>query len=108
MIGGGHVRRLSIGSLEGSPCVRIEKEKRMMSHIKGIKGVNLADRLASMREVTEEPESSPRIVEKPSTSSFQFGDDRMEQARKGVLKRDSLEMGCLSADGEDTSLSCKL
>jgi serine/arginine repetitive matrix protein 2 len=98
---------MSIGSLiEGSPCVRVDKEKRLNSNFKGL---NLADRLATMREVSEEPDTLPRIVEKPSfasTSSFQFGNDRMEQARKGMLKRESLEIGCLSAEGEDTSTSC--
>jgi serine/arginine repetitive matrix protein 2 len=82
MIGGGHVRRMSIGSLmEGSPCARVEKEKRTQLIVKGI---NLADRLASMKDRSEESTTLPRIVEKPSialTSSFQFGNDRMNQAR---------------------------
>jgi serine/arginine repetitive matrix protein 2 len=107
MIGGGHVRRLSVGSIiNGSPCARVEKDKRVHA---GIKGINLADRLAALKGTTEEP-ALPRIVEKASfasTSSFKFGDNRMDQARNGSLKRDSLEFGCLSADGEDTSASGK-
>jgi serine/arginine repetitive matrix protein 2 len=110
MIGGGHVRRLSIGSIiEGSPCARVEKDKRVHSTIKGLK---LVDRLAAMKKVNEKP-SMPRIVEKASIASVSsvashaFGSGRMDEARKGALKRQSLELGCLSAEGEDTSASCK-
>lgn len=48
--------------------------------------------------------SKARIVEKPSiasTSSSQFGGERMIKARRGVLERQSLEESCLIADGEE-------
>jgi hypothetical protein len=57
----------------------------------------------------DDPYDSPnkaRIVEKPSiasTSSYQFGGDRMIKAQRGVLERQSLEGNCLSADGELSS-----
>jgi serine/arginine repetitive matrix protein 2 len=106
MIGGGHVRQLSIGSIiEGSPCARVEKDKRVHSIIKGLKFV---DRLAVMKKSTKKP-SMPRIVKKvsiasvSSVASHAFGSGRMDKARKSALKRQSLELGCLSAEGEDTS-----
>jgi serine/arginine repetitive matrix protein 2 len=107
MIGGGHVRRLLVGSIiNGSPCARVEKDKRVHA---GIKGISLADHLAALNGTAEEP-ILPPIIKKASfasTSSFKFGDGRMDQAHKGSLKRGSLEFGCLSADGEDTSALCK-
>ncbi|KAF8814601.1 hypothetical protein BYT27DRAFT_7249906 [Phlegmacium glaucopus] len=96
MLGGGHVRRRSIGSLiEASPCVRVEKRKH--SALQGIQ----------MYKGQDNPYESPnkaRIVEKPSiasTSSYQFGGDRMIKAQRGLLERQSLEDSCLSADGEE-------
>ena len=102
MLGGGHVRRRSIRSLvEASPCVRVEKRKHSAAH--GVQIYNGQD----------DPYDSPnkaRIVEKPSiasTSSYQFGGERMIKAQRGILERQSLEDNCLSADGEDMSSSCK-
>lgn len=51
-----------------------------------------------------------RIVDKPSiasASSFQFGNEQMIKAQKGLLERverQSLEDICFIADGEDTYL----
>lgn len=50
------------------------------------------------------------IVEKPSiasTSSYQFGQDRMIMAGKGLLQRQSLEESVLMAQGEDIIASRK-
>lgn len=91
MIGGGHVRRQSISSvIDGSPCVRMGRKKKDHS-------------------VYDSP-GQARIVEKPSiasTSSYQFGGERMIKAQRGLLARQSLEETCLIADGEDLSASCK-
>lgn len=92
MIGGGHVRRQSISSvIEGSPCVRMGRKKK------------------DLNSVYDSP-GQARIVEKPSiasTSSYQFGGERMIKAQRGLLARQSLEETCLIADGEDLSASCK-
>ena len=61
----------------------------------------------------DNPYESPnkaRIVEKPSiasTSSYQFGGERMIKAQHGLLERQSLEDNCLSADGEDMASACE-
>jgi len=58
-------------------------------------------------ESVEEQEISPVksiIITKPSiasVSSTKFGGERMIQARKGLLERQSLEESCLIADGEE-------
>ncbi|TFK33165.1 hypothetical protein BDQ12DRAFT_448473 [Crucibulum laeve] len=97
MLGGGHVRRRSVGSIvETSPCVRVEKRKH--SAFQPIK---------SYADYYESPNKA-RIVEKPSiasTSSYQFGGERMIKAQRGLLERQSLEDSCLIADGEDLSTS---
>ncbi|KAJ6619274.1 hypothetical protein B0H10DRAFT_2216971 [Mycena sp. CBHHK59/15] len=93
MLGGGHVRRRSIGSLfEASPCVRVEKRKHTM-----------------FQEDDEGPNKA-RIVTKASiasTSSSKFGDERMIKATQGLLVRHSLEESCLIAAGEDMSVSLR-
>ncbi|KAH8836085.1 hypothetical protein DL96DRAFT_107990 [Flagelloscypha sp. PMI_526] len=87
MLGGGHVRRRSIGSvIDQSPCVRMEKRKHSA--------------------LQESPAHHPQIVEKPSlasASSFQFGGERMIRAQQGLLQRQSLEESALMAEGEDLS-----
>ena len=102
MLGGGHVRRRSMQSVvEASPCVRVEKRKH--SAAQGIQIYNAQD------DHYDSPNKA-RIVEKPSiasTSSYQFGGERMIKAQRGVLERQSLEDNCLSADGEDLSSACK-
>lgn len=42
-----------------------------------------------------------------STSSYQFGGERMIKARKGLLERQSLEDSALMAQGEELLASCK-
>ncbi|KAJ7473614.1 hypothetical protein B0H11DRAFT_2036563 [Mycena galericulata] len=88
MLGGGHVRRRSIGSLfEASPCVRVEKRKH------------------TMFQEDDQPNKA-RIVTKASiasTTSSKFGGERMIKATQGLLVRQSLEESCLIAAGEDLS-----
>ena len=99
MLGGGHVRRRSIDSLiEGSPCVGIGKRKHLIQ-----------DDMDVWDQAMQSP-TKARILSKPSiasTSSHQFGDERMIRARHGLLERQSLEESVLIAEGEDLSASCK-
>nr|GAT51801.1 predicted protein [Mycena chlorophos] len=87
MLGGGHVRRSSIGSVfEASPCVRAEKRKH-----------------ATFQEDNENGPHKARILPQPSiasTASSKFGDERMIRAKQGLLVRQSLEESALMADGE--------
>ncbi|KAH6888997.1 hypothetical protein BKA70DRAFT_1572775 [Coprinopsis sp. MPI-PUGE-AT-0042] len=115
MIGGGHVRRLSVGSqIKGSPCVRIEKRRPRQRHRATARmvyqGIQLVRIDANGNEVRDSKAGGKlhNIVEKPSiasTSSMTFGDNRMGNARRGLLERQSLEGSCLVAEGEDNSLS---
>ncbi|KAH6911246.1 hypothetical protein BKA70DRAFT_1460494 [Coprinopsis sp. MPI-PUGE-AT-0042] len=115
MIGGGHVRRLSVGSqIEASPCVRIEKRRPRQRHRATARMVYQGTQLvridANGNEVRDSKAGGKlhNIVEKPSiasTSSMTFGDNRMGNARRGLLERQSLEASCLVAEGEDNSLS---
>ena len=96
MLGGGHVRRQSIGSsFEASPCVRFEKrEKRKHSdfahHPYGyIESPNKA-RLVHRKSVASS-----------TSSKSKFGESRMSLAQQGLLHRNSLEDSCLSAEGEE-------
>jgi len=104
MLGGGHVRRRSIRSLiEASPCVRFEKRKH--SAAQGIQ-------IYKGQENPYDSSNKARIVEKASiassTTSYQFGGDRMIKAQRGLLERQSLEDSCLSADGEEMASACEL
>ncbi|KAK6966568.1 hypothetical protein R3P38DRAFT_3515380 [Favolaschia claudopus] len=84
MLGGGHVRRRSIG-YNPSPCVRVEKRKH-----------------AAFQDDEKAPNKA-RIISQPSiasTSSSKFGEERMIRARQGLLERQSLE-SVLVAEGED-------
>ncbi|KAI0794946.1 hypothetical protein C8Q75DRAFT_791510 [Abortiporus biennis] len=105
MIGGGHVRRRSVDSgVEGSPCIRIGVERK--KHLRGLGRVLRFDQNPE-DAAPAVPEPSPnksKLVEKPSiasTSSYQFGNERMIMARKGLLERQSLEDSALIAHGED-------
>ncbi|KAG7090453.1 hypothetical protein E1B28_009569 [Marasmius oreades] len=90
MLGGGHVRRCSVGSvIQASPCVRVGKRKQPP-------GTQVNEK---------EPghvKTQPSIA---STSSSKFGGERMIRAKRGVYERQSLEEGALMADGEDLSFS---
>ncbi|KAI8973078.1 hypothetical protein BD414DRAFT_447875 [Trametes punicea] len=103
MLGGGHVRRRSVGSLvEASPCVRVERNKQT-----ALSGRVL--QFESEPPAKDSPNKS-RLIEKPSiasTSSYQFGGERMIKARQGLLERQSLEDSALMAQGEDLLASLR-
>jgi hypothetical protein len=108
MIGGGHVRRQSVGSMiEASPCVRMDKKRNHRRTARMIfQGIQQAK---TDIQPIELPSKNKTIELKPSiasTSSYQFGGERMIQARHGLLERQSLEESVLIAEGEDMSLSC--
>ena len=58
----------------------------------------------------KESPKEPRLLAQPSiasTSSFQFGGERMIKARQGLLERQSLEESALMAQGEELLASCE-
>ena len=109
MLGGGRVRRVSMGSLmQQSPCARVEKKsgKKKRPAMPKTTILPKPESVEPVKEVepAEEEEVSPAksiIVTKPSIASVastKFGGERMIQARKGLLERQSLEDSCLVAD----------
>jgi serine/arginine repetitive matrix protein 2 len=98
MFGGGHVRRRSVASdFETSPCVKFGR-KRKHAIFQDIRTVAECD------DGCQESPNKARIVQKPSVASvmsYKFGGERMIQAQRGLLERQSLEESCLIADGED-------
>ncbi|KAI0354136.1 hypothetical protein OH77DRAFT_1405859 [Trametes cingulata] len=103
MLGGGHVRRRSVSSLvDASPCVRVERNKQTALPGRVLK--------FDMEPPAKESPNKARLVEKPSiasTSSYQFGGERMIKARQGLLERQSLEDSALIAQGEDLLASLR-
>ncbi len=95
MIGGGRVRRRSVGSfVESSPLfLRVGKRKTTSARRKQ------HDLVSSQGGLIESPNLARRIENSPGG----LGEERMMNARQGLLSRDSLEEHCLSADGIDTS-----
>jgi serine/arginine repetitive matrix protein 2 len=94
MIGGGRIRRRSVGSfVEGSP-IFVRVGKRKATTLRG-----------RQRRVTQQVEAvvSSNPVQKVERSPCGLGEERMAFARQGLLSRDSLEEHCLCADGVDTS-----
>ncbi|KAJ6514305.1 hypothetical protein C8R47DRAFT_962300 [Mycena vitilis] len=90
MLGGGHVRRKSIGSMyDASPCVRVEKRKHV--------AFQEDDAPSKARVLTAQASIA-------STSSSKFGGERMIRATQGLLVRHSLEDTALQAEGEDLSV----
>ncbi|KIJ60131.1 hypothetical protein HYDPIDRAFT_32553 [Hydnomerulius pinastri MD-312] len=110
MLGGGHVRRCSVGSMiETSPCVRVERRKNIVMD----PPETLFNRFKNARpDDYESPEKSRVIEAKPSIAStldsFKFGDERMIRAKHGLLERQSLENTVLMAEGEDLSGSFRM
>jgi len=108
MLGGGRVRRVYMGSLmQQSPCARVEKRGGKKKRPPMPKTAILPE-LEPIEEVEPAKEEvSPAksiIISKPSIASVtstKFGGERMIQARKGLLERQSLEESCLIADGEE-------
>ncbi|KAH8996246.1 hypothetical protein EDB92DRAFT_1842897 [Lactarius akahatsu] len=99
MIGGGRVRRRSVGSfVESSPLFfRVGKRKIMSARRKQHDLVSSHEGLVEPPSLTRRIENSPRGL----------GEERMMSARQGLLSRNSLEEHCLSADGIDTSFTAK-
>lgn len=97
MIGGGRVRRRSVGSfVEGSPLFfRVGKRKAPPARRKQ----------HNLVSPPEGPVESPNLARRIEDSPRGLGEVRMTSARRGLLSRDSLEEHCLSADGIDSS--CK-
>ncbi|OJA11619.1 hypothetical protein AZE42_05475 [Rhizopogon vesiculosus] len=101
MLGGGHVRRRSVGSMiEASPCRQVEKRKHVT--------VEVPQPSFCLRDKLQDDYESPksRVIEtKPSiastANSIKFGDERMIRAKHGLLERQSLENTALIADGEE-------
>ena len=96
MLGGGHVRRRSIGSsFEASPCFRHEKrEKRKHSDSAHPFGYD------------DGSPNKARLIRRESVASTtssksKFGETRMTLAQSGLLHRNSLEDSCLSGEGEE-------
>ncbi|KAF9235707.1 hypothetical protein BU15DRAFT_89481 [Melanogaster broomeanus] len=110
MLGGGHVRRLSVGSMiGGSPCIRVERRKNILTD----PPETVFSRIKNARpDDYESPEKSRVIETKPSIAStldsFKFGDERMIRAKHGLLERQSLENTVLVAEGEDLSASFRM
>ncbi|KAF8839757.1 hypothetical protein BDN67DRAFT_736710 [Paxillus ammoniavirescens] len=109
MLGGGHVRRQSIGSMiGGSPCVRVERRKNIITD----PPETVFSRIKNVRpDDYESPEKSRVIESKPSIASTlnsKFGDERMIRAKHGLLERQSLENTVLVAEGEDHSASFRM
>ena len=112
MLGGGRVRRVSMGSLmQQSPCARAEKRggKKKRPAMPKTAILSKTEPVEPVAEVepAEEEEVSPAesiIVAKPSIASVtstKFGGERMIRARTGLLERRSLEESCLIAAGEE-------
>ncbi|TFK24316.1 hypothetical protein FA15DRAFT_694487, partial [Coprinopsis marcescibilis] len=103
MIGGGHVRRRPIGStIDASSALCSDREDEPAPEDDcqdGLSQLVRVDVQGNELELAPLPKKQKMatLVEKPaiaSTSSFQFGDDRMIKAQRGLLKRASLEDNC--------------
>ncbi|KAG2134191.1 uncharacterized protein EDB93DRAFT_1173064 [Suillus bovinus] len=98
MLGGGHVRRRSVGSMiEASPCRQVEKRKHIASDV---------PQPNTRYKVNDYESPKGRVLEtKPSIAStaysVKFGDERMIRAKHGLLERQSLENTVLIAEGEE-------
>lgn len=98
MIGGGRVRRRSVGSFVESSPLFFRVGKRKTAPVRR-KQHNL---VSSQKGLVESPDLALQIENSPRG----LGEERMMSAQKGLLSRDSLEDYCLSADGVDASCEC--
>ena len=119
MLGGGHVRRGSVDTqIGGSPLARLGMEKRKQT-LQKIARVLTFDQGEDMPPPPPPPlpkspppstvNKSP-LAPKPSiasTSSLQFGEERMIKAKQGFLERQSLEESALIAQGAEILTNCK-
>ena len=118
MLGGGHVRRGSVDTqIGGSPLARLGMEKRKQT-LQKIARVLTFDQ---WEDIPPPPPSLPKspppsavnkspLALKPSiasTSSLQFGEERMIKAKQGLLERQSLEESALVAQGAEILTNCK-
>ena len=90
--------------VDASPCVRMERKQQT-----ALPGRKLQFDMVEP-PAKESPGKVSRLIAQPSiasTSSFQFGGERMIKARQGLLERQSLEESALIAQGEDFLDSCK-
>lgn len=97
MLSGGHVRRRSVSSIvDASPCVRVKRKKHtaLSSRVLQFHLASPAKESPKMATLTEKPSIA-------STSSYQFGGERMLKARQDLVERQSLEDSALIAQGED-------
>ncbi|KAF8269417.1 hypothetical protein EI94DRAFT_1725227 [Lactarius quietus] len=99
MIGGGRVRRRSVGSfVESSPLFfRVGKKKSAQTRRKHHNLVSSHECLVN----------SPNLEQRIENSPGGFGEERMMSAQQGLLSRNSLEEHCLSADGLDRSFTAE-
>jgi serine/arginine repetitive matrix protein 2 len=100
MLGGGHVVDLFDLSLKHLLVSALKNGNTLLPR---------ESRFIKARMTPNDSANKARIVEKPSiasTSSYQFGGERIIKAQRGVLERQSLEDNCLSADGEEMSSAC--
>ena len=115
MLGGGHVRRRSIDScIEGSPSAPLEKERKKHTALQHLARVLQFDKghdelPASVPDRLSKFSPDRMVQPRPSiasTSSYQFGSERMIKAGQGLLQRQSLEESALMAQGEELLASC--
>ena len=117
MLDGGRVRRRSLDSgIDHSPCQGRKANGLYLQNVGRVLDFSKFEDDTPLPTPLPVPElpaaASPAkvVVSKPSiasTSSEQFGDDRMISARNGYLKRNSLEESALMAQGEELLASCK-
>ena len=114
MLGGGHIRRRSIDRIEGSPSAPLKKERKKHTALQHLARVLQFDKghgeLPTPVPGRLSKFSPDRMVQpRPSiasTSSYQFGSERMIKAGQGLLQRQSLEESALMAQGEELLASC--
>ncbi|OJT03398.1 hypothetical protein TRAPUB_5996, partial [Trametes pubescens] len=103
MLGGGHVHRRSVYSMvDASPCVRVERIKHTAPSGRVLQ--------FDLEPPAKESPKMATLTEKPSitsTSSYQFGGERMIKARHGLLERQNLEDSALIAQDEDLLASLR-
>ena len=118
MLGGGHVRRRSLDSaIDCSPCHGRKTTGLQVQDIGPVLPFEQSDEDEPLPTPLPPPDNMPtvspekHILSKPSiasTSSYQFGDERMIRVRRGLLERQSLEDSALMAQGEEFLASRKL
>jgi serine/arginine repetitive matrix protein 2 len=106
MLDGSHIRRRSVYSVVGgSPSTRAGKRKRVTFQSPQD---HLADLVGNYNEANSYSQNRlsrrSSIESLASAKSLIFGDERMTNAREGMLHRRSLKESALEAEGEDLSV----